>query len=188
MKNVIEINIEINATDKKLYIGEDNSSGAEYKYDNYDKMINSIKEYIETYHKEEIQKSGKLMSIKEDAEFIYQFLKFQNDTEWIDLEKLKILQDKKYVLPGDGPLDLQKKLDRLLEILWEALEDVPFCEIEGVEVLDDDYLDFEFETTTKEDIWHWFDERYSKGVHYLLYEFEREDDKTEDEEIEDEEL
>lgn len=182
MKNVIEINIEIDASGKKIFIGENNSSGVEKIYDNFKEISKHIEDYIEMYHKQEIEESGRLMTIKNDTEFIYQFLKEQNDTEWIDLEKLKILQDKEYVLPGDTPIDLQKRLDKMLETLWEALEDVPFCEIDGVEVLDDDYLDFEFETTTKEDIWHWFDERYSKGVHYLLYEFENEDEKKQIEE------
>ena len=184
MKNVIEINIEIDASGKKIFIGENNSSGVEKIYDNFKEISKHIEDYIEMYHKQEIEESGRLMTIKKDAEFIYQFLREQNDTEWIDLEKLKILQDKKYVLPGDTPIDLQKRLDKMLETLWEALEDVPFCEIEGVECLDDDYLDFEFETTTKEDIWHWFDERYSKGVYHLLYEFENEEDNIQDEDIE----
>ena len=172
MKNVIEINIEIDASGKKIFIGENNSSGVEKIYDSFKEISKHIEDYIEMYHKQEIEESGRLMTIKNDAEFIYQFLKEQNDTEWIDLEKLKILQDKEYVLSGDTPIDLQKRLDKMLETLWAALEDVPFCENEGVEYLDDDYLDFEFETTTKEDIWHWFDERHSKGVHFLLYEYE----------------
>lgn len=99
----------------------------------------------------------------------------QNDTGWIDLEKLKILQDKKFVLPGDTPKNLQQRLDELLEKLWDELEDIPFKE--KIEYLDDDYLDFEIGKTTKEDIWHWFDDRYSEGVHYLLYEYDKENIK-----------
>ena len=57
--------------------------------------------------------------------------------------------------------------DRELEKLWEQLEDVPMNPItECVEV---PFLDFPA-GTHREEIWHWFDERHSKGVAYLLYE------------------
>lgn len=66
---------------------------------------------------------------------------------------------------------IQNKLDKYIEILWGALEDVPFVENENKEqVLDGEYLDFK-KGSTLEDIWHWFDERYSKGVSYLLNEY-----------------
>ena len=177
MRNIIELNIEIDTSGKTIYIGEENSSGVEEKYDNFKDLTKYIENYLEIYHRKEIEENGRLITLKKDAEFIYQFLKEQNDTEWIDLEKLKILQDRHYVLPGDTPIDLQKKLDKMLEELWDSLEDVPFYERDGIEYLDDDYLDFQPEITTKEDIWHWFDERYSKGVHHLLYEHEIVNDK-----------
>lgn len=123
------------------------------------------------------ERNEELLAQKNNVEFIYNFLKRQNDTGWIDLEELKTLQDKKYVLPGDTPRDLQRRLDELLEKLWIELEDIPFKEIEGVEYLDDNYIDFEVGETTKEDIWHWFDDRHSKGIHYLLYEYDKENDK-----------
>lgn len=137
------------------------------------------------------EKNKELLTTKNNAEFIYNFLKRQNDTGWIDLEELKILQDKKFVLPGDTPRDLQRRLDELLEKLWIELEDIPFKEYESIEYLDDSYLDFEVGETTKEDIWHWFDDRHSKGIHFLIYEYEKDYDKTMgnlEDELEDEEM
>lgn len=62
--------------------------------------------------------------------------------------------------------------DKKIEELWEQLEDVPFIEDEEHElILDDDFLGFK-KGTTREEIWHFFDERHSKGIYYLLYEYE----------------
>lgn len=57
--------------------------------------------------------------------------------------------------------------DTELENLWNSLVDVPMNENEQLE---DDWFIFP-KGTDKEEIWHWFDEQYSKGVSYLLYEF-----------------
>ncbi|MFY0521063.1 hypothetical protein ACOMCU_25045 [Lysinibacillus sp. UGB7] len=53
------------------------------------------------------------------------------------------------------------------------LENIPFDENEGGEmVISEKWLHFNV-GTSREAIWHWFDQSYSKGVHYLLYnEFE----------------
>lgn len=60
--------------------------------------------------------------------------------------------------------------DDYLKRLWNEFADVPF----------DDHLDSDMTLvvdwhgfpagTEREDIWHWFDDRYSKGVYALLYE------------------
>ena len=168
MSKTIELNVEIDMEDKIVYIGEENSSGVEESYSSVKDIVKHIKNYIEMYHEEEIKR----MEIKKNVDFIYEFLKEQNDTGYIDLEKLKYLQDNKFVTPGDTPKELQKRLDELLEKLWTELEDVPFEEDGGIEYLDDNYLDFEIGETSKDDIWHWFDDRHSKGVQYLLYEYE----------------
>lgn len=57
--------------------------------------------------------------------------------------------------------------DTELENLWNSLVDVPMNENEQLE---DDWFIFP-KGTDKEEIWHWFDEQYSKDVSYLLYEF-----------------
>lgn len=171
MLKELNISISIDVKNKTLYIGEENSSGAIYKYDNIENLSEKIKIYLENYYTKDIEINGELLRIVDDVELIYNFLKEQSDTEWIDLEKLKILQDNGFVVPGDRPTDLMNKLDNLLERLWCGLEDIPFYEEDGVQYIEEDYLEFE-EGTSKEDIWHWFDERHSKGVHFLLYEYE----------------
>lgn len=56
--------------------------------------------------------------------------------------------------------------DRILEEFWAKLEDVPMDP--DKETLEDDFLIFPH-GTSREDVWHWFDERYSKGIAHLLY-------------------
>lgn len=60
--------------------------------------------------------------------------------------------------------------DRELEKLWDEMIDVPFDEDENGDMyLSRDYGPFH-KDDCREEIWHWFDERHSRGVHYLLYE------------------
>lgn len=56
--------------------------------------------------------------------------------------------------------------DRMLEDLWASIEDVPMDP--DTECLEEPVLGFPA-GTPREDIWHWFDERYSRGVAHLLY-------------------
>ena len=63
--------------------------------------------------------------------------------------------------------------DEQLQSLWEALSDVPFGDGENDMTLDIDWLHFPA-GTEREDIWHFFDEAYSKGVAALMYEMEDE--------------
>ena len=58
--------------------------------------------------------------------------------------------------------------DAELEDLWRDLVDIPIDEDERLE---EDWFIFK-KGTWREDIWHWFDKRHSKGVCYLLYEFD----------------
>lgn len=171
MVEELDITMNIDLKSKTLYIGEESGSGAVYKYDNIEDLSKQIKFYLENYYSKEIEVDGELLKIADDVELIYDFLKEQSDTEWIDLEKLKVLQDEGFVVPGDRPTDLMKKLDNLLEKLWEGLEDRPFYEKDSEQYIEEDYLEFEA-GTSREDIWHWFDERHSKGVHFLLYEYD----------------
>lgn len=179
--NVVkELNIEMNIDlkNKKLYIGEENSSGAVYKYKDIKDLSSKIKFYLENYYTKEVEINGELLRIADDVKLIYEFLKEQSDTQWINSEKLKVLQDKGLVIPGDRPTDLIRKLDNLVEKIWDGLEDIPFYEEDSEQYIEENYLDFE-KGTSKEDIWHWFDERHSKGIHYLLYEYEANNQITE---------
>lgn len=58
-----------------------------------------------------------------------------------------------------------REQDTLLEGLWQDLGDIPLCE--KTETIEIPFLHFPV-GTDKEEIWHWFDERHSKGVAYLL--------------------
>lgn len=64
--------------------------------------------------------------------------------------------------------------DKEMESLWEKLEDIPFIEDEeGRLILDSDEPWHNFEPgTTKEEIWHYFDRNHSKGINYLVNEYE----------------
>lgn len=61
--------------------------------------------------------------------------------------------------------------DEELEVLWERLGDIPMNP--DTECIEEAFLWWNA-GTHREEIWHWFDRRYSKGVAVLLY-GERED-------------
>lgn len=56
--------------------------------------------------------------------------------------------------------------DTELEELWQAFGDIPMNP--ETEVMADDFLHFP-KGTHREDIWKWFDQKHSKGIHFLLY-------------------
>lgn len=59
-----------------------------------------------------------------------------------------------------------KERDRELESLWDKFADVPMDP--DTEKMCEPFMHFPA-GTDREDIWKWFDERYSKGVVHLLY-------------------
>lgn len=59
-----------------------------------------------------------------------------------------------------------KERDKRLEQLWAEFADVPMDP--ETEEMEEPFLHF-LVGTNREEIWHWFDERHSKGVVYLLY-------------------
>lgn len=61
------------------------------------------------------------------------------------------------------------KTDKELESLWREFTDIPMDPV--TECIEAPFLDFPA-STHREEVWHWFDERHSKGVYYLLYEFD----------------
>lgn len=62
--------------------------------------------------------------------------------------------------------------DAFLESLWAEFGDIPMDP--DTEKIDAPFLFFDT-GTEREDIWHWFDEKHSKGVAYLLYSYEEVD-------------
>lgn len=66
----------------------------------------------------------------------------------------------------DSPMLTLKEQDAILEELWAGLEDIPVNpDTEKLELF---YYIWPA-GTDKKDVWRWFNERYSKGVSYLLY-------------------
>ena len=63
-------------------------------------------------------------------------------------------------------VDTLKDRDNDLKELWEMFDDVPMNH--ETECMEEAFLGFPA-GTHREEIWHWFDERYSKGVYALLY-------------------
>lgn len=67
-------------------------------------------------------------------------------------------------------IETLEERDAHLEEFWADLQDVVFDDSnpnEDMKLLDP-WGGFPA-GTSREDIWHWFDERYSKGIAYLLY-------------------
>lgn len=62
--------------------------------------------------------------------------------------------------------ETREMTDEMLELLWGMLEDIPMNP--ETECMEEAFLTFPA-GTHREEIWHWFDQQYSKGVAYLLY-------------------
>ena len=67
---------------------------------------------------------------------------------------------------GLDEIETLAERDAKLESLWAEFGDVPMDP--KTECMEAPFLDFPA-GTAREDIWHWFDERHSNGVAYLLY-------------------
>ena len=85
------------------------------------------------------------------------------------LEVLKILGNAEFI----PEIDFLKRFPKLRDVkedkdileLWELFEKVPInCD----EEIETDFL-YWSKGTDKFDIWHWFDEHYSKGLRAILY-------------------
>lgn len=75
-------------------------------------------------------------------------------------------EDENLRYPDPARVQTIEERDRHLEDLWAEFSDVPMDP--DTECIEDDFLDFPH-GTHREEIWHWFDARYSKGVYHLLY-------------------
>lgn len=62
--------------------------------------------------------------------------------------------------------------DENIEKLWRELTDITFDDSENDLVLSEDWFIFD-EGTEREDIWHWFDHHHSKGIGWLMNEYEK---------------
>lgn len=99
-----------------------------------------------------------------------------NDCLWIGFEEeleIKDFEDGQFeCCPNcnrhDALIDLDSGCwfdDDQLRNLWDVFGDVPM-DPESEEI-EENFLDFPA-GTHREEIWHWFDERYSGGVHALM--------------------
>lgn len=70
------------------------------------------------------------------------------------------------LMDGLEEIDTLRERDKILEDLWAEFSDVPMNP--ETECMEAPFLGFPA-GTFREDIWHWFDERHSKGVAYLMY-------------------
>lgn len=70
----------------------------------------------------------------------------------------------------DGKVSVKEKFtDDELEALWNELGNVPvFTAEDGSLCLDEPWFIFDKGTDCEDIIWHWFDDRYSKGVGVLM--------------------
>lgn len=73
-----------------------------------------------------------------------------------------------YCTVMDGLQDIETLRDRDEELgeMWASFADVPMNS--ETECIEEKFMGWE-PGTNREEIWHWFDERHSKGVAYLLY-------------------
>lgn len=70
------------------------------------------------------------------------------------------------IMDGLEEIETLRERDQMLEDLWREFADVPMDP--DTERMEEQFLDFPA-GTSREEIWHWFDVRHSKGVAYLLY-------------------
>lgn len=98
-----------------------------------------------------------------------------NDCGWIGREEdLKWFEEEDYErCPScnrhDCLMDVDKNVTFFdksqIEDLWHLLEDVPMNP--ETEEMEEEFFGFPI-GTHREEIWHWFDERYGGGVHALM--------------------
>lgn len=70
------------------------------------------------------------------------------------------------LMDGLGEIDTLRDRDADLEELWGEFADVPMNP--ETECIEEQFMGWG-PGTHREEIWHWFDRRHSKGVAYLLY-------------------
>lgn len=73
-----------------------------------------------------------------------------------------------YCAIHDGLMEIEtlRERDAELEELWDEFGDIPMNP--DTECIEEPFMGWST-GTHREEIWHWFDERHSKGVVYLLY-------------------
>lgn len=82
----------------------------------------------------------------------------------------KFVWERIVIQNADAEIEMEfRTQDELVEAMWETLTDINIDEDEYTE---QNWFVFPI-GTHREDIWHWFDEYHSKGVGWLVNEYER---------------
>ena len=79
------------------------------------------------------------------------------------------------IMDGLQEIETLRDRDEELEELWEKFADVPMNP--ETECIEEPFMGWGA-GIHREEIWHWFDQRHSKGVVYLLYHTESSETKT----------
>ena len=82
------------------------------------------------------------------------------------LHKTIDYRDYSIVMDALDEIPTIEETDKALEKLWAEFEDVPMNP--ETECIEEEFLGFS-KGTHREEIWRWFDKRYSRGVAYLHY-------------------
>lgn len=96
-------------------------------------------------------------------DFIERFLGYKTECKKLVLKESLLEACKQ--MPQE---EYEKFSDEVVELLFDQLENQCVDENEDI---DSDFFIWE-KGTFREDIWHWIDERHSKGIHWLMYERE----------------
>ena len=63
---------------------------------------------------------------------------------------------------------MKGRMDSFIETIWCEFEDIPMDErSDGELILSEDWRGFP-KGTSRTEIWHWFDQNYSKGIAELI--------------------
>jgi hypothetical protein len=83
-----------------------------------------------------------------------------------NIEKISEQEMRDYIKANDYEIDDDEYTDMELQKLWDEFSDILINP--ETECIESAFLHFPA-GTHREDIWHWFDEKYSLGIYYLLY-------------------
>lgn len=92
-------------------------------------------------------------------------------SQWLFAEDVMNELSQRHIVKKHGdvfmhPMDTLENRDQILAGLWNDFTDVPMDP--ETECIEESFLGFAV-GTHREEIWHWFDDRHSKGVAFLLY-------------------
>lgn len=121
---------------------------------------NDVKAYLETLYESESIEAWKYEYMTRKPEVMQEILQVFSKTEDCNTPFNTTMS----IVVGDAMKEIVLD-DEKLEYLWEEFGDVL---IDDDEYILDDFIGFEC-GTHREEVWHWFDERYSGGVAKLMF-------------------